>query len=104
MKNTKRKHSAEFKARVALAAIREDKTVAEIAQEYQIHPTLINDWKKLLLSQSNQIFENPKSKNKEADISQAQLNKLYCKIGQLEVERDFLASRPGLLDLIKGKI
>ncbi len=89
MKNTKRKHSAEFKARVALAAIREDKTFAEIAQEYQIHPTLINDSKKLLLYQSTQIFENPKSKNKEADISLAQLNKLYCKIGQLEVERDF---------------
>ena len=100
MKNNRKKHKPEFKARVALEALRGDKTVAELAQHYQVHPTMINQWKRQLVEQAATAFAGGNAASSSA--SQAQLDALYCKIGQLEVERDFLATRPGLIGLLKN--
>ena len=99
MKVTRKKYAADFKAKVALEALRGDKTVLDLAQHYEIHPTVIHEWKRQLTESAANAFK-PDSKN-EDQASQAKLDKLYRKIGQLEVERDFLASRPGLLELAK---
>ena len=93
MKGTRKKHKPEFKAQVALEALRGDKTVAELAQQFALHPTQINDWKRQLQTQAATVFAG--NQNPALD-HQAELDRLYRKIGQLEVERDFLASRPGL--------
>jgi transposase-like protein len=99
MKVTRKKYAADFKAKVALEALRGDKTVLDLAQHYEVHPTVIHEWKKQLTESAVHAFR-PDSKNEDKD-AQAKLDKLYRKIGQLEVERDFLASRPGLLELAK---
>lgn len=99
MKVTRKKYAADFKAKVALEALRGDKTVLELAQQYEIHPTVIHEWKRQLTESAVSAFK-PDSK-KEDQLTQVKLDKLYRKIGQLEVERDFLASRPGLLELAK---
>ncbi|MEB3309532.1 MAG: transposase, partial [Snowella sp.] len=57
MSNPKKQYSAQFKAKVALEAIRGEKTVPELASQYQIHPTVINGWKRKMLEQASQIFE-----------------------------------------------
>ena len=94
MSGSKRKifTSAE-KAKVALAAVKGLKTINEIAQEYGVHPTQVNQWKKELLDNVSSLFEGkrgPKPINPQSDPE-----RLYAKIGQLTVERDFLARRPG---------
>ena len=59
MKKQRRKHSSEFKARVALEAIRGVKTVSQIAQEYEIHPVMVSNWKKEMLSHLPDVFDKP---------------------------------------------
>ena len=88
---TKRKnHSAEFKSKVALEAIREELTLAELSRKYGVHPNMISGWKRAAISNMAQTFERGKSD--EARASEAEIEKLHSKIGQLVVERDFLAS------------
>jgi transposase-like protein len=98
MKGKRNKYKSEFKAQVALEALRGDKTLAELAQAYGVHPTLINNWKRQLVENAAAVFERGQKPDTEG---QAQLDALYKKIGQLEVERDFLASRPGLMSLLR---
>ncbi len=93
MKGKRKKFKPEFKALVALEALRGDKTVAELAQQYEVHPTQINEWKWQLQANAAAVFAG--SNKPDAD-RQTERDRLYRKIGQLEVERDFLASRPGL--------
>lgn len=96
MKGKRKQYKAEFKAQVALAALQGDKTMAELAQEYGVHPTMINAWRRQLLEHAAEVFARGKDPGQESVDVQA----LYRKIGQLEVERDFLASRPGLMSRI----
>ncbi len=87
------RYSGEFKSKVALAALREEGTLAEIAAKYGVHPSQVNDWKRQAMAGLAGIFEG-KAVHDEA-AHEAQVKDLHAKIGQLTVERDFLAKAFG---------
>ncbi len=94
MKQTREKHGPAFKAKVALAAIEGDQTVAQLASRVEVHPSQMHAWKKALVERAPGLFGSegkPQEKAKEVQIDQ-----LYWHIGQLKVERDFLAERSTL--------
>ena len=92
MKQSRQKHSATFKAKVALAALKGDRTVGELAGEYGVHPSQIHAWKKALLDGAAGVFESGSDRDKTNEI---QVGELYRQISQLKVENDFLARRLG---------
>ena len=86
---TRRRFSAEFKAKVALAAIKGHQTVAELATKHELHPTQITAWKREAIVKLAKVFDDKGTEiqaNRDAEVT-----KLHAKIGQLVVERDFLA-------------
>lgn len=97
MNKSRRKHSAAFKAEVALAAIKERETLSELSARYGIHPTVISTWKNEFLKRSEELFSKhgPKS---EADFEKER-QKLYAKIGELEMQRDWLKKKSKQLGL-----
>ena len=86
-KQTRRKFTAEFKAKVALEAIREQFTLAELAKKFEVSPIMISRWKREFLSNASAAF-NQSNKSEEAE--NIDIEKLYAQIGQLKVENDFL--------------
>ncbi len=93
MKNSRNKHSAAFKAKVALSALKSDETIAELAIRFEVHPTQIHSWKKVLLESSTELFE---ASHKQQDkTNEALISRLYQQIGQLTMEKDFLSGRSG---------
>ncbi len=103
MSKKRKQYSPQFKAKVAIEAIRGQKTTAELASQYEIHPTMINNWKRDLLDKASELFDNGKTTSQVQAETQAQLNELYRQIGQLTVERDFLAKRSAQLGLPPAK-
>ena len=92
MKQKRRNHLPGFKAKVALAAIKGDKTLAELAEQFAVHPNQIQHWKKQLLEQADTVFGSGQA-HKTAD--EMQLKDLHAKIGQLALVNDFLAKALG---------
>ncbi len=93
MKNKRRNHSAQFKAKVALAAAKGDKTIAELASEFDVHPNQIAQWKKQLLQSLPDIFSRSRRRGQQR---QEELTEhLYQQIGQLKVELDWLKKKSG---------
>ena len=85
MKRSRRKFSSAFKARVAIEALKERESLAELSKRYELHPTMISKWKQEFLEKSSDVFD--KRSEEEPGIDP---EKLYTKIGQLEMENDFL--------------
>jgi transposase len=100
-RRARRTHSPAFKAKVALAAIKGDKTLAELAQQYDVHPNQITTWRTQLLEGAAGVFGGPPAEVSEAPVD---LKVLHAKIGQLTLENDFLSgalSKAGLLSAKK---
>jgi len=87
MKRKRRNHSASFKAKVAVAAIRGDKTLAELSEQFDVHQNQIKDWRRKLLDQADQVFGRGGASPSE---SEHKVKELHAKIGELTMERDFL--------------
>lgn len=85
MKKTRRKFTSSFKARVAIAALRERESLAELSKRYEVHPTMISKWKIEFLKKSESVFD--KKSDEESGVDS---EKLFAKIGQLEMENEFL--------------
>lgn len=87
-KQSRRKFSAAFKAKVALEAVKNEKTLAELGHQYEVNPVTISKWKAEFLENMAVIFENGTNKNSPQESPD--LDQLYAQIGQLKVENDFL--------------
>ncbi len=98
MKKQRRKFTAAFKAQVAIEALKERQTLSELAVRFDIHPNQISTWKQEFLSKADQVFESPREKKPEEREDEMAL---YAKIGQLEMERDFLKKSLTKLDRLK---
>jgi transposase-like protein len=100
-KRTRRTHSPAFKAKVALAAIKGEKTLAELAQLYEVHPTQVTAWKAQLLEGAAELFGSG-TPAKEA-APPVDLKTLHAKIGELTLENDFLSGALGKAGLLSAK-
>jgi transposase-like protein len=88
-------YTAAFKAKVALAAQRQDKTISQLAAQFKVHPTIISKWKAQLLDSAADLFQDGRGKKKKEDTN---VDDLYQKIGRLEVELDWLKKKSELFD------
>lgn len=88
MKQTRRKFDAAFKAKVAIEALRERETLSGLAVKYDLHPNQISQWKQEFLEKSSQLFDQKRPTS--ASEPEVDVSKLYAKIGELQMERDFL--------------
>ena len=87
----RKQHAPEFKAKVALEALKGEQTAAELASRFGVHPTLIHQWKRALLEGASGVFERGSRRQPEAD--EAQVKELHAKIGELAVANDFLSRK-----------
>jgi transposase len=92
MSKKRKQHSAQFKAKVALAALQNEETTAQLASRFDIHPTMISTWKRQLLDSAADLFDKNQKSRKQVE---GQIDELYRQIGQLKVENDFLARKLG---------
>ena len=88
----RRNHSTAFKAKVALAAVRGDRTLSELAERFQLHPNQITNWKKQLVENAEEVFGKGSSGQSDQEF---QIKELHAKIGELSMEKDFLSKALG---------
>jgi transposase-like protein len=93
MSTKRRNYSPQFKAKVALAALQNNEPIAELAARFEIHPTMINNWKRALIASAPDIFDKGHKSRKQ---NEAQVDNLFRQIGQLKVENDFLSKKLSL--------
>lgn len=98
MKGSRRNHTPACKAKVALEALREEKTSAELASQYQVHPAQIRRWKSIAANRLVELFQEKKPNGDEERL----VEELYCQIGHLKVELDWLKKKSGLLSRRKS--
>ena len=91
MTNKRKRYSADFKAKVALEALRGDLTTAQLASKHGIHPTMVGEWKRQAMEGLTAVFADRSVDQETAKSSEAEIERLHAKIGQLVVERDFWA-------------
>ena len=90
MGKKRKTHNPQFKAKVALAAIQNDETAAQLASRFGIHPTMVSNWKRQMLEGAADIFDKNHRSKKQTE---AQTDELFRQIGQLKVENDFLSRK-----------
>jgi transposase len=90
MSKKRKKYSSEFKAKVALTALKNEETTAELAQRFGVHPTMISTWKRSLLEGAADIFDKAPNSRKQTD---EKIDELHRQIGKLKVENDFLSRK-----------
>ena len=86
----KKNFGKEFRAKVALEALRGEKTLAELSSEYGVHANVIGQWKKLLLKNASELFEGKREKRNKVKDHEKSVDTLYRKIGKIEMENDWL--------------
>ena len=101
MKAKRKRHDPEFKARVALEALKGLMTVQQIAKEFDVHPVQVSEWKKKLSAQASSVFESGKQQAAVADFS-AERTDLHSKIGELTVKLDFVVKKSKQLGVWSG--
>ena len=99
MRRPRRNHSSQFKAKVALAAVRGEKTLAELAEQFEIHPTQITQWKGQLLERAAEVF----GEHGPSAIEKVDVKTLHAKIGQLALENDFLEGALTKAGMLRAK-
>lgn len=92
MSKKRKQYPPAFKAKVALAALKGDETIAELAQRFEVHPTMITSWKRALVDSASDIFDKGQKARRNTD---QQIDELHRHIGQLKVENDFLSRKLG---------
>jgi len=93
MSKKRNRYTPQFKAKVALAALKNEETVSELAARFGVHPTMINTWKRALLEGVAGVFSKGRDSRKQTET---QIDDLYRQIGQLKVENDFLSKKLSL--------
>ena len=96
MTTTRKHYSPKFKAKVAVEAIRGERTVSQLASQYRVHPVQIGQWRKTALEQLAELFVDGRTRKREDQ--EAERDALYEQIGRLKVELDWLKKKAGLLD------
>jgi transposase len=92
MSKKRKKHSSQFKAKVALAALASEEITAQLASRFDVHPTMISTWKRQLLDSAAEFFDKSHKSLKQIE---SHVDELYLQIGQLKVENDFLSRKLG---------
>jgi transposase-like protein len=92
----RKKYGKKFRAKVALEAVRGDKTLAELSSEYKVHANVIGQWKKNLLENADELFEGKRAKRRRKKEQRKKVDALYRKVGKIEMENDWLKKKLGL--------
>ena len=89
----RKRYDKEFKAKVAIEAMKGEKTLQELALQFEVHPNMIALWKRQLIEQAAQLFEKAGKGNAEAEVAERKTDQLFRQIGQLQVENDYLKKK-----------